>query len=55
MAEKEVHFARYCRTCKYHALPETEDPCDECLAYPVNEDSHCPVYYMKQSKTSSQK
>lgn len=40
---KEVDFAKYCKTCKFSELPEYEDPCDDCLMYPVNENSHKPV------------
>lgn len=42
---KEVDFATYCKTCKFSELPEYEDPCDDCLMYPVNENSHKPVKY----------
>lgn len=40
---KEVRFDQYCKTCKNHDTPEDMDPCDECLYYPSNEDSHKPV------------
>lgn len=43
--DKEVYFNQYCSTCKYKDLLESEDPCDECLEYPVNTDSHKPVNY----------
>ena len=41
--DKEVDFAKYCKTCKYGKLPEHEDPCDDCLMHPCNENSHKPV------------
>ena len=41
--EKEVHFEKYCKTCKYEKLSEQDDPCYDCLNNPVNEDSHKPV------------
>lgn len=41
--EKIVNFNEYCATCKYRDLPETEDPCFDCLAEPVNIDSHKPT------------
>ena len=43
MAEKEVNFFKYCKTCEYKLIPDSEDPCDECLSCPYNEDSHKPV------------
>ena len=45
MTTKEVYFYQYCSTCKYKDLKEEEDPCYDCLANPVNEDSHKPVRY----------
>lgn len=41
--QKEVRFDLYCKTCKYYKLDESEDPCNECLNEPSNEDSHKPV------------
>lgn len=55
MAEKEVHFGYYCSRCAYATLPETADPCDECLTCPVSEDSHRPVYYKEEKRLTSQK
>ena len=40
---KEVNFEKYCKTCKYSKLKDSEDPCAECLCYPSNTDSHRPV------------
>lgn len=45
MAEKEVNFFEYCRKCKYYGTHAWEDPCDECLENPCNEDSHKPVNF----------
>lgn len=50
MSEKEVYFNQYCYRCQYSKYPETAEPCDECIAQPVNEDSHKPLYF-KQAKT----
>ena len=41
--QKEVYFDKYCKTCKYSKLKDSEDPCAECLCYPSNTDSHRPV------------
>lgn len=40
---KEVYFDQYCKTCEHENLPETDDPCDECLQETVNVYSHKPV------------
>lgn len=42
---KEVFFADYCKSCKHCDKPESEDPCDDCLASPMNTYSHKPVNY----------
>lgn len=43
--QKEVFFHLYCETCKHYKTPEHEDPCNECLNEPSNENSHKPVYW----------
>lgn len=40
---KEVDFAKYCKICKSKDVPETDDPCNECLAEPMNQGSHKPT------------
>lgn len=39
----EVFFEEYCKTCKYKNYSETDSPCEECIAEPVNLYSHKPV------------
>lgn len=41
--EKEVYFDQYCKSCKYHGLEESKDPCNDCLAEPSNTNSHKPT------------
>ena len=41
--EKIVNFEKYCRTCKHSKKREYEDPCDDCLDYPVNDEGRRPV------------
>ena len=41
----EVYFDQYCKTCKYEKIPQEKDPCNECLAEPINLYSHKPVKY----------
>lgn len=40
---KFVEFEKYCKDCKFKDLEETEEPCCDCLAEPVNLYSHKPV------------
>ena len=40
---KEVYFHEHCKSCKYEKMPETKEPCNECLDHPVNLHSHKPV------------
>lgn len=40
---KEVHFDRYCMTCKHASTPEKKDPCNECLDYGANIQTSKPV------------
>jgi hypothetical protein len=47
-AYKEVHFDKYCKTCKHEKLKETEAPCYECLGEPLNWNTHRPVKYDKK-------
>ena len=49
MKKKEVYFDQYCKSCKYHGLEESKDPCNDCLAEPSNTNSHKPMNY--ESKT----
>ena len=46
----EVYFHKYCKTCVNKDVNEAEDPCDECLANPVNSCSHKPVNWKEKSK-----
>lgn len=43
--DKEVFFYLYCKKCKYKDVPEVDDPCNECLCYPKNVNSHKPVKF----------
>lgn len=42
---KEVYFHQYCSSCIHKDVDEKDDPCDECLTYPSNENSHKPINY----------
>lgn len=45
---KLVHFGEYCPKCKDKDTKETDDPCNECLTYPTNLDSHKPVNFKEE-------
>lgn len=46
--EKEVYFDQYCEKCQYKNLKESEEPCEECLEYPINDASHKPVKFKER-------
>lgn len=48
--KKEVYFDEWCDKCKYSNTEETEDPCNECLGQPWNEDSHKPIKWKEKEK-----
>ncbi|MBO6285674.1 MAG: hypothetical protein J6O18_05140 [Bacilli bacterium] len=45
-----VDFYSNCKLCKYIDLDDSEDPCDECLANPVNMNSERPIHYEPSTK-----
>lgn len=50
MATRMVRYDVYCEKCKYADTPEVEDPCDECLCYPGQEDSRQPLMYKEKDE-----
>lgn len=46
--EKFVDYATYCSLCKHKDVDHAKDPCNECLTYPVNEDSRKPIKYEEE-------
>lgn len=46
--EKIVDFYEYCPKCKHEKLKGEEEPCNECLQNPTNEDSRKPVKFDKK-------
>lgn len=42
---KEVYFKFYCDKCEHYEVDEVEDPCNECLTFGSNIDSHKPINY----------
>ena len=52
---KMVNFNWACPRCIHKDVPETKDPCNVCLAQPVNENSHKPVNYIPENKYKEDK
>lgn len=48
--EKLVNFHLYCPKCKHYEVAQDEEPCNECLHYPSNIDSHKPVKYKEKEQ-----
>lgn len=42
---KIATFWEFCASCKHKNVPETEEPCNECLSCGAREDSHRPLNY----------
>lgn len=42
---KEVYYKCYCHECKHWTLGEQCEPCNTCLTYFMNLNSHKPVSY----------
>lgn len=50
---KEVYYFIYCSTCKHAHVHPDEDPCNDCLDQPLNENSHRPVRYDPDDKAKT--
>lgn len=48
--QKFVEFDKYCPKCKHKEKAEVEDPCWDCLTYPVNDGSIKPLYFEEAKK-----
>ena len=48
-----VEHEKYCKTCKHYGVKETEDPCNDCLTWPENEDSRKPTLYEEEKNDGS--
>ena len=47
---KEVRFDLYCPKCKEEKTKETDDPCNKCLAEPINQYSNKPIHFKKKGE-----
>lgn len=50
LIDKEVNFEEFCPKCEYWKLDDGEDPCNECLAEPNNQNSHKPTRFKEAKK-----
>lgn len=55
VVDKIVEYHKYCKTCLYRYCPQDEQPCDECLSNPVNQNSKMPVKYKRDEKIKEEK
>lgn len=55
LIEKEVYFDQYCPSCKHREKGEEEDPCHNCLMYPMQSYSHKPINYDKDEESRNGK
>lgn len=52
--EKFVNFRLYCPKCAHYAVPQDQEPCNECLEYPVNVESEKPVNYKEKERVNNE-
>lgn len=55
MSQKFVSFYVYCKDCKNNNTLETDEPCNDCLSSPVNEDSHKPIHFTETLESKRKK
>lgn len=48
MGFKIVNFYKYCNECLYKRVNPDDDPCNECLDAPVNEESYKPINFKEK-------
>jgi hypothetical protein len=46
--DKFVDFKKYCALCEHKEKKDWEDPCNECMDYPVNEHTRKPVNFTEK-------
>ena len=47
---REVDYASYCPKCKSFKVPETNEPCDECLTECAREGTSKPVKFEEKAR-----
>lgn len=46
----EVDFATYCKKCRHSSAKDTDEPCNECLEYPMRLYSTVPEKFEENRK-----
>lgn len=52
LTTKEVFYFAYCSKCKHKDLDESEEPCNECLTFGENDNSHKPIRFEEDKNGS---
>ena len=45
---KFVDYHKYCKSCKYSEIKETDEPCNTCLTNYINQNSKKPIFYKEK-------
>lgn len=43
--DKEIWYDEYCHKCKHAKLKEDDEPCCDCLSFPIGFWTHKPLYF----------
>lgn len=43
-----VQFDTWCSKCEHRKTKETDQPCHECLSYPIQTDSTKPIHFAEK-------
>lgn len=53
---KEVYYCAYCPKCEHFCVPETENPCNQCMTEFTNLHSHKPINFKpKEGETNGKR
>ena len=47
--QKEVYFDQYCKTCKNVNSKATDEPCNNCLSNPMNNNIEMGIHHLELS------
>lgn len=53
LIDKEVRFDIFCPLCTYKELDDGDDPCNDCLAHPSNQNTRIPQEFRPASESTS--
>lgn len=49
LIDKEVPFDVFCPLCAYKGIDDGDDPCNDCLAHPSNQNTRMPQEFKPAS------